>query len=134
MISLSGKIKKFDFHPGNLSMAVYTYEKPPKKVSGFIGHPVTQAINFKKYIGNSEKYKGKSATNLFCPLLFIEQSYQFNSLTGDLHSSIPLNRWCIFKMYALCFGLKIFWIYWINNVQMSQYFLNYRKLKFNQIL
>ena len=30
-ISLSRKIKKFDFHPGNLSMAVNTYEKPPKK-------------------------------------------------------------------------------------------------------
>ena len=45
LIRLSGKIKKFDFHPGNLSMAVYTYEKPPKKVSGFVGHPVTQAIN-----------------------------------------------------------------------------------------
>ena len=45
-ISLSGKIKKFYFHPGNLSMAVYTYEKPPKKVSGFVGHPVTRAINY----------------------------------------------------------------------------------------
>ena len=45
-ISLSGKIKKFHFHPGNLSMAVYTYVKPPKKVSGFVGPPVTRAINF----------------------------------------------------------------------------------------
>ena len=44
--SLSGKIEKFDFHPGNLSMAGYTYEKPPKKVSGFVGHPVTRATNF----------------------------------------------------------------------------------------
>ena len=46
LIRVSGKTKKFDFHPGNLSMAVYTYEKPPKKVSGFVGHPVTRAINF----------------------------------------------------------------------------------------
>ena len=63
--SLSGKIKKFDFHPGNLSMAGYTYEKPPKKVSGFVGHPVTRANNFYKYKGNSEKYKGKSVSILF---------------------------------------------------------------------
>ena len=41
---------------------------------------------------NIRKYKGKSATNLFCRLLLIEQSYQFNSLTGDLHFFIPLNR------------------------------------------
>ena len=41
---------------------------------------------------NIQKYKGKLGTNLFWPLLLIEQSYQFNSLTGDLHFSIPLNR------------------------------------------
>ena len=45
--SLSQKIKKSDFYPGNLSIAVYIYEKPPKKISGFLGHPVSRAINFK---------------------------------------------------------------------------------------
>ena len=44
--SLSGKIKKFDFHPGNLSMSVYTCEKPPTKKSGLLGHPLTRAIKF----------------------------------------------------------------------------------------
>ena len=28
-------------------MAVYMYEEQPKKISGFLGHPVTRAINFK---------------------------------------------------------------------------------------
>ena len=31
IISLSQKIKKFDFHPGNFSIAVYKYEKLPTK-------------------------------------------------------------------------------------------------------
>ena len=39
----------------------------------------------------SKKYKGKSSTNLFCPLLLIERRYQFNFLTGDLHFYKPLN-------------------------------------------
>ena len=41
------QIKKFDFYPGNLSIAVYIYEKPPNKISGFLGLPVSRAINFK---------------------------------------------------------------------------------------
>ena len=45
--SLTWKIKIFEFHPGNLSMAVYMYEEQPKKISGFLEHPVTRAINFK---------------------------------------------------------------------------------------
>ena len=40
-------MKNFEFHPGNLSMAVYMYEEQPKKISGFLEHPVTRAINFK---------------------------------------------------------------------------------------
>ena len=46
-ISLTWKINFFEFHPGNLSMAVYMYEEQPKKISGFLEHPVTRAINFK---------------------------------------------------------------------------------------
>ena len=45
--SLSLNINFFEFHPGNLSMAVYMYEEQPKKFSGFLEHPVTRAINFK---------------------------------------------------------------------------------------
>jgi len=31
-------------------MAVYMYEEQPKKISGFLGHPVTRAINFKIFL------------------------------------------------------------------------------------
>ena len=47
-------------------------------------------VNF-VYKGKYPKIQRKSAINLFCRLLLIEQIYQFNSLTGDLHFSIPLN-------------------------------------------
>ena len=41
----------------------------------------------KKYIENFEKYKGKLVLILFWSYIFHYFSYQFNSLTGDLHFS-----------------------------------------------
>ena len=93
-------------------MAVYTYNKPPKKVSEFSWPFCDVATLFCIYKGFSEKYKGKNAIRLILLPFLQKRLNQFNSLARLLYLYSWFSRhpyWPSF--FAICpYGNMAIWL------------------------
>ena len=103
-----------EFHLGNFSMTVSIYEKPPKKISGFLGHPVTRAINCK--IRTIIQRKWAKIDPFFIKYFVLAITF-YRKHFFDNH----FHRWSRFYPYFLKTPIMVIFMAILCTVIMAQY-------------